>query len=264
MAPPGAAVAAPPGPGRCGREEPFPTAVPGGAGRGAGCGGCAVPPPPFPPRVTRARGSASRVGAPGVGCGGSAPPGAPRSPLGAFRPTGAARCRRFPPPPPLRAGPFVVRPRIMNGRAERREGARGAEGAWPKAAWAEESGRPRPHFATWGSEPLLPLAEPADVGEPCGRGLVGTAGGAGVNEGEAPPPGRCYIGAAPAPRPPGARRAVRGAAGSAGPAPGAAPPSSRTAPLRTPPDSTRPDPTRAGIYYSHSGGGEGRISISIP
>lgn len=168
------------------------------------------------------------------------------------------RRRAVPPlsaPPPLRAGPFVVRPRIMNGRAERREGARGAEGAWPKAAWAEESGRPRPHFATWGSEPLLPLAEPADVGEPCGRGLVGTAGGAGVNEGEAPPPGRCYIGAAPAPRPPGARRAVRGAAGSAGPAPGAAPPSSRTAPLRTPPDSTRPDPTRAGIYYSHSGGG---------
>ena len=169
------------------------------------------------------------------------------------------RRRAVPPlsaPPPLRAGPFVVRPRIMNGRAERREGARGAEGAWPKAAWAEESGRPRPHFATWGSEPLLPLAEPADVGEPCGRGLVGTAGGAGVNEGEAPPPGRCYIGAAPAPRPPGARRAVRGAAGSAGPAPGAAPPSSRTAPLRTPPDSTRPDPTRAGIYYSHSGGGK--------
>lgn len=63
-----------------------------------------------------------------------------------------------------------------------------------------------------------------------------------MNEGEAPPPGRCYIGAAPAPRPP-ALAGLRGAAGSAGPAPGAAPRSSRSAPLRTP-----PDPNRAGIY----------------
>lgn len=110
-----------------------------------------------PSALSAPRHSASRlrVGALDVGVGGGASPGAPRSPFGAVRPIGAARCRR----PPPRAGPFVVRPRIMNGRAERREGARGAEGAWPNAAWAEESGRPRPHLATWGTGSCLLLAQ---------------------------------------------------------------------------------------------------------
>lgn len=58
-----------------------------------------------PSALSAPRHSASRlrVGALDVGVGGGASPGAPRSPFGAVRPIGAARCRR---PPPAR-GPLL-------------------------------------------------------------------------------------------------------------------------------------------------------------
>ncbi|XP_041336996.1 translation initiation factor IF-2-like [Pyrgilauda ruficollis] len=143
------------------------------------CGGRSPPPP--------------RRSGPGPAC-------VPRPPLRGARASHAkpisSRARGSPALPDPRAprAPLLCAG-IMNGsrRGARARGGRGQGGA-SAAAWAGGIRPDRPaHRATWGSCTRLPLAASADVWALGELPLAAAAGGAGVNEGEAPPAGRCYI-----------------------------------------------------------------------